>query len=120
MVIADTNIFIYIAQHKLPADIFGGRDVGFASVTRIEAIGFDRLPVREARWLEEAFRSREQIYLSEAVLLRAIEIRQIRKMSLGDSIIAATALVQEAELWTANTADFAGIAGLKIHNPLSS
>jgi len=41
-----------------------------------------------------------------------------KKMTLGDSLIAATALVQKAELITRNTVDFSGIPGLKVLNPL--
>ena len=38
-------------------------------------------------------------------------------MSLGDAIIAATALELETELITRNVADFSHIPGLKIINP---
>ena len=39
-------------------------------------------------------------------------------MSLGDSIIAATALCHRLRLATNNTADFKGIPGLELFNPL--
>lgn len=41
-------------------------------------------------------------------------------MSLGDSIIAATALVNSFELYTHNVADFVGISGLKIIDPITT
>ena len=41
-------------------------------------------------------------------------------MSLGDAIIASTALVNDLDLWTANTDDFKNIEGLKLHNPLKN
>jgi predicted nucleic acid-binding protein len=41
-------------------------------------------------------------------------------MSLGDSIIAATALLTNCELYTNNTADFAHIAELIVVNPLAT
>jgi predicted nucleic acid-binding protein len=40
-------------------------------------------------------------------------------MSLGDAIVAATAIENNCELWTANTGDFKHIEGLKLVNPLS-
>jgi predicted nucleic acid-binding protein len=49
-----------------------------------------------------------------------IRLRQQKKMSLGDAIVAATALERGSELWTANDADFAHIEGLRLHNPLKS
>jgi len=44
-------------------------------------------------------------------------LKQQYKIKLPDTIIAATALNQEAFLITRNTNDFRGIPGLKIENP---
>jgi predicted nucleic acid-binding protein len=41
-------------------------------------------------------------------------------MSLGDAIIAATALENDCVLWTANIEDFAHIDGLRLRNPLKA
>jgi predicted nucleic acid-binding protein len=49
---------------------------------------------------------------------RAIALRQARKMSLGDAIIAATALVHQLALVTRNVTDFDHIAGLTLQDPL--
>ncbi len=48
---------------------------------------------------------------------RAITLRQQRKMGLGDSIIAATALVHGLALVTRNVDDFKHVAGLALINP---
>ncbi len=40
-------------------------------------------------------------------------------MSLGDSVVAATALVHDLTLATRNARDFAGIAGLRVVDPYS-
>lgn len=48
-----------------------------------------------------------------------MKLRQNKKMSLGDSLIAATALSLGIELVSRNTADFTGIQGLTVHNPLA-
>jgi toxin FitB len=39
-------------------------------------------------------------------------------MSLGDAIIAATALIYNLEIVTRNTADFTGIPNIKLTNPI--
>jgi len=39
-------------------------------------------------------------------------------MSLGDSIIAATSLVFNAELYTRNISDFKHISDIKVLNPI--
>lgn len=41
-------------------------------------------------------------------------------MGLGDSLVAATALVFDRKLATRNVKDLAGIDGLEVYNPLSS
>ena len=52
--------------------------------------------------------------LSDAVVARAVSLRQERKTSLGDALIAATALVFGRELLTRNVKDFVGIPGLVV------
>ncbi|NQZ10542.1 MAG: hypothetical protein HRT35_25595 [Algicola sp.] len=46
------------------------------------------------------------------------ELRQQRKMSLGDAIIAATALEHHQTVVTHNVKDFEGIEGLKVVDPI--
>jgi toxin FitB len=41
-------------------------------------------------------------------------------MSLGDAIIAATALLHDLEIYTHNVADFTWISGLIVIDPLQS
>ena len=48
-----------------------------------------------------------------------ITLRQQKKMSLGDAIIAATALTHALPLVTRNVQDFRHIAGLKLINPFA-
>ena len=48
-----------------------------------------------------------------------LHLRQKKNMSLGDAIIASTALVHKLPLVTANVDDFFWIKELKIINPLS-
>ena len=47
-------------------------------------------------------------------------LRQARKMSLGDSLIAATALVFGRQLLTRNVQDFASVPGLVVVDPLAA
>ncbi len=48
----------------------------------------------------------------------AIRQRRDHKMKIGDSIVAATALVHGLEVYTRNTADFLKIPKLKVINPV--
>ena len=56
--------------------------------------------------------------VDDAVLNEAVRLRKHFKMKLGDSIVAATALLYDAELQTRNVDDFQNIPGLIVINPL--
>ena len=57
--------------------------------------------------------------LSDEIVQRVIEIRQVNRIKLPDAIIAATALQNSAILVTRNTKDFKTLE-LETHNPFDS
>lgn len=120
MLVLDTNIFIYLAKGTLPVQKLAEGDLAFPSVSKIEALGYANITVAEQSYLEALFAECQQLDLNEAVVQRAIRLRQQIKISLGDAIVAATALEYDSELWTANEGDFARVDGLKVYNPLNS
>lgn len=118
----DSNILIYAAE---PEGAFLSQWVEdaaacLASVRRIEVLGFPRWHLldetRRAR-LESLVGALVELPLDERTTTRAIELRREKKMSLADSIIAATALLHRLPLVTRNSTDFDHIAGLEIINP---
>jgi predicted nucleic acid-binding protein len=52
------------------------------------------------------------------VLDAAVNLRQQRKITLGDAFIAGTALAYDLELVTRNIQDFQWIEDLSLHNPI--
>lgn len=94
------------------------KDIFHASITKIESLGFSRIHANELLLLEILFSESYDLPLTEGIVERAIKLRQAKNMSLGDAIIAATALEHDYELWTANLDDFIHIEGLRIRNPL--
>ena len=56
--------------------------------------------------------------INAAIAKRAIILKQQQKMSLGDSLVAATALEYKEPLVTRNTQDFQWISGLSVVNPI--
>jgi predicted nucleic acid-binding protein len=118
-VLLDSNILIYFSK---PGDEFLARWVGdpeaaVSIVSRIEALGFPELSHGESEAIESALQSLPVLPLTDAIAERAIALRRQRRMKLGDSIIAATALAIGAELVTRNVDDFRQIAGLQVINP---
>ena len=120
MVFLDSNVFIYLANGTLKRDAIVGKDIAHASITKIECLGFPSIQANELLLLEALFGESYNLPLTDYVVERAIKIRQSKSMSLGDAIIAATALEHDCELWTANEEDFTHIEGLRVRNPLRS
>lgn len=55
--------------------------------------------------------------MDDEVIELAIQLRQQKKMKLGDAIIAATAVAYNIPLVTRNEDDFKHIPGLDLRNP---
>jgi toxin FitB len=120
MVIFDTNIFIYAGRGQLNLSKLKGVAACYASVTIIETLGFHEITSVEQRKLSQILEAYQKIDLSQSIIDRAVSLRQDKKMSLGDAIVAATALDQGMPLWTVNTRDFKHIEGLQLVNPMSN
>src|SRR4051812_10992579 len=120
--VCNSNIIIYAAD---PADTHCAEYVQrpeacIASVTRIEVLGFphfDQLEAERQERLAQLVSSLPELTLDEGVIQRAISLRRERKMSLADSIIAATALRHQMPLVTRNVDDYKHIQGLTLLNP---
>lgn len=121
--LVDTNIAIYTLKGLLPenaADFLApilNEGCTMSVVSRIELLGFafpeSHDEVKAKKFIEDS----AILPLSDAVASQAIEIRKLHKIKLGDTIIAATALVYDLTLLTRNDVDFKNIAGLKLVNP---
>jgi toxin FitB len=100
--VLDTNILIYSTkpggERLRPWLDDPGAVVSIAS--RIEALGYPHITPEERRALEAALQLLPEIQLTEAVATGAIALRQQRRMSLADAIIAATALAHALPLVT--------------------
>ena len=117
----DTNIVIYACQP-------GGDwldpwtthpDAAIASVTRIEALGFAGISPEEESALLCFIDASPTYALDDEVIEQAIQLRQQKKMKLGDAIIAATAIAYNIPLVTRNEDDFKHIPGLDLRNPFA-
>ena len=88
-------------------------------ISYVESLGFPRIQRDERTELEGFFQDAILLPLSQTVMLEAVRLRQARKMTLGDSIIAATALAHGLTLVTRNLSDFRWIPDLTLLDPLS-
>lgn len=120
MICFDTNIIIYIAIGSLSDKIVTRVPIFYPSIVRIESLGYANIRSVEEQRIRQLLATLSEVPLTESITERAIQLRQNNKMSLGDSIVAATAIERNCELWTANTSDFEHIAELKLYNPMDA
>lgn len=114
----DSNIIIYALDAQYPF-LQQYISLGFfaSDISRIEVLGYHNITPQQITDFTICFENLNVLTVDETVIEKAIEIHQARKMKLGDSIIAATALVNNLTLVTRNDADFANITGLQVFNP---
>jgi predicted nucleic acid-binding protein len=121
MILADSNLIIYAASGSYPSLVrwFAENEIAVSAVSFLEVLGYHKLDSRENRTLMELFADLEMIYPDEAVFQKAVDLRQQRAMSLGDALIAATALRWRLVLATHNANDFSWIDSLEVIDPVS-
>ena len=116
--ILDSNIVIYAVQpnyEKLREFLRENEyDLAVSAITKLEVLGYNKLTEDEREIFERFFEVVKQIPISGEIINKATQLRQERKMSLGDSIIAATTLLKDETLLTNNDPDFKNITNLKI------
>jgi len=119
-VIFDTNVLIYLSKFALEPEKILKEKSAISVITKIEALGYHKLPADDKDYFTTVFDTINVIPVTNDVVDKATELRQQKKMSLGDCLIAATALLNGFELYTNNTADFIHIPGLTVINPLEN
>jgi predicted nucleic acid-binding protein len=117
----DSNIIIYFCQqaHRGVIEFVRRHRSVVSAVSLVEVLGYHRLTADDRLRFETFFRCSPVLPVSYEVINRAVRLRQLKKLSLGDSIIAATALSFEMPLATHNVEDFQGIADLMVVDPLA-
>jgi predicted nucleic acid-binding protein len=115
----DSNIIIYAAQPENVKlrEFVAEHEPVVSALSYLETLSYHRLSEIEKLFLEEFFSVSLVIPISQSVLVRAVMLRQIRRMSLGDAIIAGTALSHNYQLVTRNIKDFQWIKDLQLLNP---
>lgn len=119
MMLLDSNIIIYSAlpENEFLREFIRSHSPYVSDISRIEVLGVQKLTAEDIEYFDSFFEATTMIVVSEEVILEAITLRQKRKMSLGDSLVAASAIVNDFALVTNNTKDFKWINSLTLINP---
>ena len=118
----DSNLVIYarLPEHERLAAFMETVPIEVSVASKIEVIGYHKLSPEALTSLSVFFDNVTVHELNDVIVDEAIRLRQQRKMSLGDAIIAGTALVFGSSLATHNAKDFAWIDGLDVVDPLAA
>jgi len=120
MILADSNLIIYAASGDYPKLLtwFLDNNVAASAVSLVETLGYHKLKPREKEAFGTIFSELTVVYPTPDVFQAAVDLRQKHAMSLGDALIAATALTHDLTLATHNTKDFVWIKALDVLDPL--
>lgn len=117
-ILLDSNIVIYLEQ-GITSEIINymqKKELVVSEITIVEVLGFHKITKHEIKFFETFFQEVKKIAINNKVIRKAVELRQKRKMSLGDALIAASALVYNMPLITQNIDDFMNIENLQVKN----
>ncbi len=119
MILLDSNVLIDSARIESVAlrDWIASTMPAVSGVTYIEVSRYHKITEADRTYFAGVFANLKVLDVDRTIMDRAVALRQIRKLGLGDSIIAATALVRCAPLATRNTADFRWIEELVLIDP---
>lgn len=115
----DSNIFIYATQIKYKSlrNWCMSQKICASNITRLEVLGYHKLTEIDEKDFYTLFEKSTVYPVSSIIIDQAISLRQRKSTSIGDAIIAATAMEYNETLATRNASDFEWIDGLKVINP---
>lgn len=120
MYLIDTNIVIYSSQsaYSYLRELINDAGSSVSDITRLETLGYHQLDKQDLEYFASVFAITTIYPVYPWIVDMAIQLRSQRKMKTGDSLIAGTALAYHLDLYTHNVADFKGIEGLRVVDPL--
>jgi toxin FitB len=118
----DSNIIIYAAKpdHSELRSFIAEYAPAVSAISYVEVVGYHKLTEQERQYFEMFFAAANVLPISDDVLKHAARLRQSRKMTLGDALVAGTALAYELTLVTRNIEDFGWIENLRLLNPFAA
>ena len=122
MILLDSDIVIYSTKqgHDALREFLAARSLCVSIVSYVEVLGFHQITETDKTELSEFFKITPVIPISAEIAETAVALKQSRKIKLGDSLIAATALIEGCKLLTNNVRDFNWIDDLLLIDPFET
>lgn len=112
--LVDTNIALYLlAGDETITTVLNNSTVYLSFVTQLELLGYNKFTASELKRVRSFIDDCIVVDINEEIKRNTILIRQLYKVKLPDSIIAATAQFLDIQLLTADS-DFKKIENLKV------
>ncbi|WP_254561644.1 type II toxin-antitoxin system VapC family toxin [Dyadobacter diqingensis] len=91
-ILADTNVFINLAEGKEGIEPhLQGKEIFVSAITEIELLGYYQITEAEKNYFKLLLNDCSILELTDAIKQRAIDLKQKHRIKLPDAIIAATA-----------------------------
>ena len=118
----DSNIIIYASLPEFAGlrEFIAAQAPAVSAVSYVEVLGYHGLTATEESLFRDFFAVSTVLPIDQDVLDQAVRLRQQHRMSLGDALVAATALVHHLPLVTHNVSGFDWIEDLTLLDPLDS
>ncbi len=111
--LVDTNLFIFLVNGNRNAEkALEDKLLFFSFISEIELLGKFSMKVAEQVVMEDVLSFCSKLTYNDAIGKKAIELKQRKKIKLPDAIIAATAIIHDLPLLTADRS-FASIPDLR-------
>ena len=120
MNLIDSNIIIYSAlkEYAYLRELFKEENVFVSEISLLEVLGYSSITKEQENYFNAVFSLVNKIPVSTEIIFEAIRLRINDKLSVGDSIIAASAIGLNLTLLTNNVSDFKKVKSLQIKNPI--
>lgn len=119
LILLDSNTIIYAISpdYQNVRDCMSQFKWCASKISIMEVLGYHKITSLEKELFYALFNKIDFYDIDDSIIQKATKLRQNKKMSLGDAIISATAMIHHLPLMTRNSSDFDWIDNLQLINP---
>lgn len=102
-ILVDTNIFLYLMNgNDTIEEILQSKNIYVSFMTELELVGFKNITPKEEKQVHNLLNDCSIILLNDRIKEKYIDLRRKYHLKLADAVIAATAIVYNMPLITAD------------------